>query len=247
MEMNCCLPNNTSSNEHPLTREHGLPHLEHPSEKYSLNWKINQAGLGWLSLGNYFGYSTVLIKVRKIQKPQNGFPMLQPAFHPNIIGLVEAFYDEGVVYLTYNYSGLVVSLAQVVSTPTVKVNELEIATICWDVLRGLEYLHKTLDMGHGNIDSSNIVLFADGTIKIANIGDSMLEDTQTSFIDDRESLASLLLGLDQPTNHVSRVTGEQTHKVTLSTYALHFIENLGPASYSYLFEVGPKEYYLDKS
>ena len=75
----------------------------------------------------------------------------------------------------------------------------------------------------------------------------MLDDTEICFIDDRESLASLLLGLDQPTNHVSRETGEQAHKVTLSKYALHFIENLGQASYSYLFEVGPYECYLDMS
>ena len=69
----------------------------------------------------------------------------------------------------------------------------------------------------------------------------MLEDSQKSFIEDRESLASLLLGLEQLTNYVSRHTGEQIHDVTLSKYALHFIENLGPASYSYLFEVGPNE------
>lgn len=149
-----------------MSRRHGLPHLRHPSEKYSLNWKINQAGPGWLSLGNYFGYSTVLIKVRKVRKPQNGFPKLRSASHPNIISLVEVFYDVGVIYLTYNYHGFVVSLSQVLSTPTVKLNEPEIATICWAVLRGLEYLHNRLNTGHRNIDSSNIVLFSDGTIKI---------------------------------------------------------------------------------
>ena len=92
--------------------------------------------------------------------------MLQSAFHPNIIGLVEAFYEDDVIYLTYNYRGFVVSLSQVISTPTVKLNEPEIATICWAVLRGLEYLHTRLNIGHGNIDSSNIVLFSDGAIKI---------------------------------------------------------------------------------
>lgn len=69
----------------------------------------------------------------------------------------------------------------------------------------------------------------------------MLEDSQKSFIEDRKSLAYLLLGLDQPTNYVSRHTGEQIHSETLSKYALHFIENLRPASYSYLFEVGPNK------
>ena len=68
--------------------------------------------------------------------------------------------------MTYNYSGYVVSLLQVMSTPTVKLNEAEIATICWAVLLGLEYLHNRLKLGHGNINSSNIVLFSDGTVKI---------------------------------------------------------------------------------
>ena len=67
----------------------------------------------------------------------------------------------------------------------------------------------------------------------------MLDNTERCFIDDRESLASLLLGLDRPTNHVSTDAGEHAHKATFSKYALHFIENLGQASYSYLFEVGP--------
>ena len=123
-----------------------------------------------MSLGNYFGYSTVLIKIRKVKKPQNGFPMLQPASHPNIIGLVEAFYDDGFIYLTYNYSGHVVSLLQVMSTPTVKLNEPEIATICWAILLGLEYLHDRLNLGHGNINCSNILLFSDGTVKIGEHG-----------------------------------------------------------------------------
>jgi serine/threonine protein kinase len=112
----------------------------------------------------------VLIKVREVKKPQNGFPMLQPASHPNIIGLVEAFYDDGFIYLTYNYSGHVVSLLQVMSTPTVKLNEPEIATICWAVLLGLEYLHNRLKLGHGNIKRSNIVLLSDGTVKIGEHG-----------------------------------------------------------------------------
>ena len=51
-------------------------------------------------------------------------------------------------------------------TPTVKLNEPEIATICWAILQGLEYLYDRLNLGYGNINCSNILLFSDGIVKI---------------------------------------------------------------------------------
>ncbi|KAJ5235431.1 uncharacterized protein N7469_004599 [Penicillium citrinum] len=151
----------------PVKRQ-GFPHLGHPSQKYSLNWEINQAGLGWLSLGNYFGYSTVLIKKKETRQNQTSFSMLQPAFHPNLVGLVEAFYDDNNLYLAYNYDGLAVSLSQVTTTPAVILGEPDIAGICRSILSGLEYLHEDLKMGHGNVQSSNILLCPDGVVKIGN-------------------------------------------------------------------------------
>ncbi|KAJ5741590.1 hypothetical protein N7533_010999 [Penicillium manginii] len=149
-----------------FTSRRGFPHPGHPSQKYTLNWKINQAGLGWLSLGNYFGYSTVLIKRREANKEQSYFPALQSVFHQNLVGLVEAFYDEGFLYLTYNYDGLVVSLSQVTTTPSVILGEFETAGILRGILRGLEYVHERLRIGHGNIDGDNILLTPDGIVKI---------------------------------------------------------------------------------
>lgn len=147
-------------------RRQGFPHLGHPSQKYSLNWEINQAGLGWLSLGNYFGYSTVLIKKKETRQNQANFSMLQSAFHTNLVGLVEAFYDDNNLYLAYNYDGLAVSLSQVATTPAVILREPDIAGICRSILSGLEYLHEDLRIGHGNIQSSNILLCPDGVVKI---------------------------------------------------------------------------------
>lgn len=147
---------------------HGFPHLGHPSQKYSLNWEIDQAGSGWLSLGNYFGYSTVLIKRRKVDKSRTRFSSLQLAFHENIVGLVEAFQDDYAIYLAYNYHGFAVNLSQVASTPAVHLSEPDLAGICRSVLRGLEYIHEQLHMGHGSIDCGNILLCPDGAVKIGN-------------------------------------------------------------------------------
>ncbi|KAJ5120839.1 uncharacterized protein N7515_010227 [Penicillium bovifimosum] len=153
---------------HGLSSErHGLPHPGHPTQKYSMNWKVDQAGCGWLSLGNYFGYSTVLIKKKTADKKHTSVSKLQVALHTNIVGLVEAFYDSKATYLVYNYHGFAVSLSQVGSTPAVQLSEIDLASICRSVLKGLEYIHEELLIVHGRIDCDNIILCSDGGIKIA--------------------------------------------------------------------------------
>lgn len=181
--------------------------------------------------------------------------MLQPAFHANLVGLVEAFHDDDVVYLAYNYNGLVVSLSQVIATPTVILGEPEIASICRGVLQGLEYLHERLKIGHGNVESCNVLLCPDGDVKIgkhytyqvvnealtslANIGDAMLKEGHTSFLDDREKLRSLVFVLSRSRSQSGNTPTDQDLTSSLSKYGLHFVEQLGSASYSYLFEVRP--------
>lgn len=135
-----------------------------------MNWEIEQAGNGWLSVGNYFGFSIVLIKKRKIEKPHTDFPKLQHAFHENIVGLVEAFYDGEHIYLAYNYNGFAVCLSQVVSTPAVKLNEPELASICRSVLLGLKFIHEQLQISYGEVDSNKILLCPDGAVKLGKFG-----------------------------------------------------------------------------
>lgn len=132
-----------------------------------MNWEIDQAGSGWLSLGNYFGYSTVFIKRRNNAERQvTSFPKLQVALHENIVGLVEAFYDGISTHFVYNYLGFAVNLSQVGSTPAVQLSETDLASICRSVLRGLEYIHEQLLIVHGRVNGDNIILCSDGAIKI---------------------------------------------------------------------------------
>ncbi|KAJ5328734.1 hypothetical protein N7452_009124 [Penicillium brevicompactum] len=153
-----------SNSDAPNPDRYGLPHLGHPTQKYSMNWEVDQAGCGWLSLGNYFGYSTVLIKIKAANKKPTSFFKLQVAFHENLVGLVEAFYDSKATYLVYNYHGFAVNLSQVGSTPAVQLSETDLASICRSVLRGLEYIHEQLQIVHGRVDCANIILCSDGAI-----------------------------------------------------------------------------------
>lgn len=236
---------------------HGLPHLGHPTLKYSMNWKVDQAGCGWLSLGNYFGYSTVLIKRKTADKKLTNFFKLQVAFHENIVGLVEAFYDSEATHLVYNYYGFAVNLSQVGLTPAVQLSEIDLASICRSILRGLEYIHEQLLIAHGRVDCDNIILCSDGGIKIgkchtvfihrhktnglANIGDSMIDDRPTSMDSDREKVGLLLLQLGDPQRPLYKREDQaraQRIELRLSKYAIHFVEHISSASFSYLFEVG---------
>lgn len=220
-----------------------------------MNWKINQAGYGWLSLGNYFGYSTVLIKRRDAGRQGASFSKLQVALHENVVGLVEAFYDGISTHFVYNYHGFAVNLAQVGLTPTLELSEKDLASICRSVLRGLEYIHEQLHIVHGGVNCDNIILCSDGAIKIgklcttlsfmdgtlsplANIGDSMINDGPTSMDLDREDVGSLLLQLGDSHGYVKNPE-EIPRKAAcrLSKYATHFIEHIGSSSYSYIFEV----------
>ncbi|KOS37754.1 hypothetical protein ACN38_g11446 [Penicillium nordicum] len=220
-------------------KRHGLPHLGHPTLKYSMNWKVDQAGCGWLSLGNYFGYSTVLIKRKTADKKLTNFFKLQVAFHENIVGLVEAFYDSEATHLVYNYYGFAVNLSQVGLTPAVQLSEIDLASICRSILRGLEYIHEQLLIAHGRVDCDNIILCSDGGIKIANIGDSMIDDRPTSMDSDREKVGLLLLQLGDPQRPLYKREDQaraQRIELRLSKYAIHFVEHISSASFSYLFE-----------
>lgn len=145
---------------------HAFPHYEHPSKKYLSCWTIEQSGEGQISMGNYFGYSTVVIKKLDFEGNATSFSRLGRATHSNIVSLLEAFYDNNIVYLVYNYSGFAFSLSQVASTPSVNFTESELANICKATLRGLQFIHEGLKIGHGRINSRNILLFESGDIKI---------------------------------------------------------------------------------
>jgi serine/threonine protein kinase len=156
---------NSAHHSQNLSR-HGFPHYEHPSRKYLSSWKIEQSGEGHLSMGNYYGYSMVVIKKMGFEGSATAFAKMGRAFHSNLIGLVEAFYDEGTIYFVYNYSGFSFSLSQVATTPSVNFSEPELANLCKGILQGLQFIHETLKIGHGHINGRNILLFESGDIKI---------------------------------------------------------------------------------
>lgn len=83
-------------------------------------------------------------------------------------------------------------------------------------------------------------LIDEGLIWLANIGNSMIDDGQTTFELDREKVGSLLLHLSDAQlaqNAPQKQAIDHILGSKLSKYAMHFVEQVRPASYSYLFEV----------
>jgi hypothetical protein len=69
----------------------------------------------------------------------------------------------------------------------------------------------------------------------------MITERQTSVQSDRESVANLIIRLGHAhrlTSHDENEGKQQSPGPNLSIFAGHFIQQLGSASYSYLFEVG---------
>lgn len=59
-----------------------------------------------------------------------------------------------------------VSLAQVFATPLGQLKAYEITAFCCEILTGIEYIYKKLGIVHGDINTENILLSADGSVNI---------------------------------------------------------------------------------
>lgn len=99
--------------------------------------------------------------------------------HPNIVNLIDSFFEYSVVHLAYEL--MEISLEQLHSGVTLK--ESDIAFVCKEVrqnvgqlllalimrskiFHGLWYIHRDLSICHTRIDCSNIFLSAEGRVKI---------------------------------------------------------------------------------
>ncbi|THC88224.1 hypothetical protein EYZ11_012328 [Aspergillus tanneri] len=117
--------------------------------------------------------------------------------HPNLVNLREVFVTENSLFFVYEKWGI--SLKEILLlSPVFQLGEVEVATICREVLKGLRYIHKTIGISHGSLSESNIHIMEDGDVKIANIGKSMVTNSgpkgMSRDIKDVCKLARLLLG-----------------------------------------------------
>ncbi|KAF7177422.1 hypothetical protein CNMCM7691_005627 [Aspergillus felis] len=121
---------------------------------------------------------------------------LSETCHHNIVNLREVFISERSIFFVYEKWGI--SLEEIHSlSPVFQLGEVEVATICREVLKGLQYMHKLLGITHGNLSLSNIHIMEDGSVKI---GESMVTSPEardkSADVQAVCALAGALLELD---------------------------------------------------
>ncbi|KAJ5928352.1 kinase-like protein [Penicillium verhagenii] len=197
-------------------RKRGLDHLDSPSQKespskiptifkplskeatnpwkrYIKSFKINQAGSGYVVHATNPTFQEGIIKSTKT--PRSELSKIIAKHHQrNIVHIQEAFYHEGQMFFLYEL--LDVSLGQIFGSPLGRLKLFEVAAFSKEILTGLEYIHQTLKISHGNIESGNILLSVNGQIKI---GTSMLDNKDDSYSqDDVRAIGQIIVECLEP-------------------------------------------------
>jgi serine/threonine protein kinase len=142
---------------------------ESPAKKYWTCFRFNQAGTGWIGFESKAGLRTVFIKSGLKERRNHNRapePQIQKTGHTNMVNLMEAFDFKQMVWFVYEFDPFDTPLSVLCATPNIKISEAEIATICREILKGLQYIHEQLRLSHGSVHRKNILLSHSGTVKI---------------------------------------------------------------------------------
>ena len=117
----------------------------------------------------------VALKKLRLESEREGFPitamreikLLQSFDHPNIVGLLEMMVEHNQIFMVFDY--LDHDLTGLLTHPDLKLTEGHRKMIFKQLMEGLNYLHKRRVI-HRDIKGSNILLNAQGILKIADFG-----------------------------------------------------------------------------
>ncbi|EGP82390.1 uncharacterized protein MYCGRDRAFT_97575 [Zymoseptoria tritici IPO323] len=130
-------------------------------------------------------------EVRTILKPM----------HDNIVTLYQVFHYEET--LSFVYEEMDISLEQIflLDVDPWSINpsqrDEQIASISQQVLTALWYVHEQLHISHGDVSIANILLSRTGTVKLANIGRSIM-NAEPKTSDDCRAFAAIFVALSLP-------------------------------------------------
>lgn len=99
----------------------------------------------------------------------NEILVMKDSRHENIVNFLDSYLrgtSDLLVVMEYMEGG---SLTEVIENNECKLNERQIATICHETLKGLQFLHKK-HIIHRDIKSDNVLLSAGGHVKITDFG-----------------------------------------------------------------------------
>lgn len=145
-----------------------------PAKIYSDHEKIGQGASGGVFLAKSIADPELQVALKQInilQQPKkelivNEIAVMKSSRHPNIVNYIEGYLWKGDLWVAMEFmeGG---SLTEVVTNTII--TEGQIATVCTEVLKGLQHLH-THNIIHRDIKSDNILLSFEGDIKITDFG-----------------------------------------------------------------------------
>ncbi|GLU09587.1 hypothetical protein SLE2022_264390 [Rubroshorea leprosula] len=149
---------------------------EDPSTKYELLHELGKGSYGAVYKARDVKTSElVAIKVISLCEGEEGYEeihgeieMLQQCSHPNVVRYLGSYQGEEYLWIVMEYcgGGSVADLMNVTEEP---LEEYQIAYICREALKGLDYLHSIFKV-HRDIKGGNILLTEQGEVKLGDFG-----------------------------------------------------------------------------
>jgi hypothetical protein len=139
-----------------------IPSFTSPWDQYTQGGKPKLGLI--LAFRKKFPQTTVFI--HEVRVPNGHLSRLKSVRHKNIVCLLQVFWEKNIASLVYEITP--VSLGQILTfRPCWNLNDT--ATVCKEILSGLEFLHDTLHIGHGSLTAENVRLTWDGSVKIGKL------------------------------------------------------------------------------
>lgn len=167
------------TNGDPKKELRDLCHTCKPKQKYDIKEKIGKGAGGKVYLAfDQQTHERVAIKKIDLSKVKRKdmlvmeIKVMKELKHKNIITYVDAYFVKHTLWVAMDYAAGG-PLKDVVRETCM--DERQIASVCREVLEGLQYLHKN-GLFHRDIKSDNIVLGMDGSVKIIDFGFCKLHD-----------------------------------------------------------------------
>ncbi|KAH3756463.1 p21-activated protein kinase [Pelomyxa schiedti] len=161
------------------TKEGNLGSLLSPGNPEELLKEIKKVGegaAGEIFLSIHKGKANREVAVKKMQlTPQNTkviineVKILKASSHPNIVEFIDCYMviDHLWVVMEFMTGG---SLTEILTQfQYIKLTEKQIAYVCYETLKGLYYVHQLLCI-HRDIKSDNVLLSAEGNVKLSDFG-----------------------------------------------------------------------------